>query len=206
MTFSRPPGPLAPLPIRPRPQHGQTTESYARQLARANHLKPSYLRSVLCDPPQPWAAISPSRLAAVSGRPIPALEHALADLGPQPRPGRQRTAQRQPPQRNPQLFAAIRRDAATYQMPIRALAARHQVDRHTIRQALSQAPRPRAGISARPLISTWLLADPQLTPKQIWERLLDEHDVAISYVTACHYRRTMTPRARINDNPNRKTP
>jgi hypothetical protein len=91
-------------------------------------------------------------------------------------------------------------------MSIRALAARHHVDRRTARQALGQAPRPRAGISARPLISTWLLADPQLTPMQIWERLLDEHDAGISYFTACHYRRTMTSRARINDNANRKTP
>jgi hypothetical protein len=74
------------------------------------------------------------------------------------------------------------------------------------RRALSQPPRPRAGISARPLISTRLLADPQLTPLQIWERLLDEHGAGISYATVCHYRRTMTSRARSNDNAERTTP
>ena len=56
------------------------------------------------------------------------------------------------------------------------------------------------GISARPLISTWLLTNPQLTATQIWERLLDEHDTDIAYATVVHYRRTITSRARSNDN------
>ncbi len=164
MTTSQPPGPLAPLPIRPRPQRGETTESYARRLARANHMKPSYLRSVLCGPPQRLGAIRPPRLAAVSGRSLQALEHALADLAPQAEP-RQAAPQRRPPAR-----------------------------------------RARVGISARPLISTWLLTEPDLTPIQILERLLDEHDAEISYSTVCHYRRTMTSQARFNDNARRKTP
>src|SRR4029077_10033787 len=99
MTASQAPRPLAPLPIRVPPQRAETTESYARRLARANHLRPSYLRTFLCDPPRHTGAIRPSscvqslcapprhagairpwRLAAISGRSVRALEHALADL------------------------------------------------------------------------------------------------------------------------------
>ena len=63
MTAGQAPLPLAPLPIRPRPRRGETTESYARSLARANHLRPSYLRAFLCDPPRRTGAIRPWRLA-----------------------------------------------------------------------------------------------------------------------------------------------
>ena len=145
MTASQEPRPLDPLPIRVRPQRAETTESYARRLARANHLRPSYLRAFLCDPPQRTGAIRPWRLAALSGRSARALEHALADLAPQPGP---------PPRPPP---------------------------RH-----------PRAPRSVRPLISTWLLTEPGLTPMQIWERLLDEHDTEVCYTTVCHYRSTIS--------------
>lgn len=168
MTTSQPPRALAPLPIRPAPQRGDTTESYARRLARANHLKPSYLRSVLSSPPQRLgAAIRPSQLAALSGRSLRALEHALTDLATQPRPEPQQTDRQHQP---------------------------------------APARRARVGISARPLISTWLLSNPQLTATQIWERLLDEHDADISYTTVLHYRRTMTSRARFNGSARPKTP
>ena len=139
MTASQAPRPLAPLPIRVRPQRAETTESYARRLARANHLRPSYLRAFLCDPPRHTGAIRPWRLAAISGRSVRALEHALADL-----------TQGSPPRRQ-----------------------------------------PRAPGSVRTLISTWLLTEPELTPAQIWQRLLDEHDAGISYTTIGHYRRSI---------------
>jgi len=139
MTASQAPRPLAPLPIRPRPQHAETTESYARRLARASHLRPSYLRAFLCDPPRHTGAIRPWRLAAISGRSVRALEHALADLTQGSPPGRQ----------------------------------------------------PHAPSSVRTLISTWLLTEPELTPAQIWQRLLDKHDARISYSTIGHYRRSI---------------
>jgi hypothetical protein len=139
MTASQAPRPLAPLPIRVRPQRAETTESYARRLARANHLRPSYLRTFLCDPPRHTGAIRPWRLAVISGRSVRALEHALADLTQGSPPGRQ----------------------------------------------------PRAPGSVRTLISTWLLTEPELTPAQIWQRLLDEHDAGISYTTIGHYRRSI---------------
>jgi len=139
MTASQGSPPLAPLPIRLRPQRAETTESYARRLARANHLRPSYLRAFLCDPPRHTGAIRPWRPAAISGRSVRALEHALADLTQGTPPGRQ----------------------------------------------------PRAPASVRTLISTWLRTEPELTPAQIWQRLLDEHDAGISYSTIGHYRRSI---------------
>ena len=139
MTASQGSRPLAPLPIRLRPQRAETAESYARRLARANHLRPSYLRAFLCDPPRRTGVIRPWRLAAISGRSVRALEHALADL-----------TQGSPPRRQ-----------------------------------------PRAPGSVRTLISTWLLTEPELTPAQIWQRLLDEHDAGISYSTIGHYRRSI---------------
>jgi TniQ len=96
MTASRT-GRLAPLPVPLRPQPGETASSYARRLAQANHLRPSYLRSVLCDPPHRTGAIRLWRLAAVSGRSVSALEHALADLSSQSRPGHRLPARRQRP-------------------------------------------------------------------------------------------------------------
>jgi len=42
--------PLQPLPIRPGPASGESTFSYVRRLAVANHLRPMHLRRYLTDP------------------------------------------------------------------------------------------------------------------------------------------------------------
>jgi hypothetical protein len=42
--------PPRPLPIRPRPVSGESPDSYLRRLARANHLRPGYLRRYLRQP------------------------------------------------------------------------------------------------------------------------------------------------------------
>jgi hypothetical protein len=74
-----PDGELRPLPVRPRPQPGDTTDAYVERLARANHLPAGYLR--LCLAPRKGAAQPVlSRLAAVSGRTEAALRNALTDL------------------------------------------------------------------------------------------------------------------------------
>jgi hypothetical protein len=39
-----------PLPFRTTPVTGENTSSYVRRLARANHLRPAYLRRYLADP------------------------------------------------------------------------------------------------------------------------------------------------------------
>ena len=127
------PGPLLPLPIRPRPVAGEPASSYVRRLARANHLRPSYLHGYLAGPPDYLRAISPQRLAVLSGRTAAILERTLTGLT---RPGRD--APVQPSRRvtrdadKPGLFAAIRRDARDGHS-IRALAARHRV--HAARSA-----------------------------------------------------------------------
>jgi hypothetical protein len=136
------------VPLRPQP--GETASSYAGRLAQANHLRPSYLRSVLCDPPHRTGAI---RLWRLSGRSVSALEHALADLTPQSRSGH--------------------------------LPARRQV------------PAAAALGLARTLISAWLTAEPKLTRRQIWERLLDEYDTYISYSTLATYTAGFRRRARL---------
>ena len=76
---------LMPLPVRPRPAAGEPVSSYVRRLARANHLRPSYLRGCLAGPPDYLRAISPERLAVLSGRTAAVLERTLAGLA---RPGR----------------------------------------------------------------------------------------------------------------------
>jgi uncharacterized protein len=73
-----------PLPFRPRPAAGETATSYVRRLARANHLRPGYLRRYLRDPGDPgqvrldWlaATMSPTHLA-VERRDLPGLRDLL---------------------------------------------------------------------------------------------------------------------------------
>lgn len=42
-------------------------------------------------------------------------------------------------------------------------------------------------ISSWPLIDAWLSEDPPLTPAQVWKRLVDDHDVDITYGTVAQY-------------------
>jgi hypothetical protein len=191
------PSPLLPLPIRPRPAAGEPVSSYVRRLARANHLRPSYLHGYLAGPPDYLPAISPQRLAALSGRPAAVLERTLTGLT---RPGRVADTPGQPARRvtraagKPGLFAAIRRDAHDGHS-IRALAARHRVHRRTIRQALAgPVPPPRKTPQRTSAldrlhgpIMAMLTADPAVPVRQVWERLLDEHDAAISYARVRDY-------------------
>ncbi len=132
-----------PLPFRPRPVTGESTSSYVRRLARANHLRPAYLRRYLADPQN--GTIRIDLLAALEGRSPAVLEYALADLGRQqgrhphrgPRASPDRIAARTA------IFAAIRSDAELG-MSYRALADRHGVHRRTVLQALrSPVPAPR---------------------------------------------------------------
>jgi uncharacterized protein len=128
---------------------GETSSSYVRRLARANHLRPAYLRRYLADPQN--GTIRIDLLAALAGRSPAALEHALADLGhqqganphrgPRVRPDRiaARTA----------VFTAIRGDAELG-MSLRALADRYGVHRRTVLQALrSPVPAPRKPVPPR---------------------------------------------------------
>ena len=133
-----------PLPVRPRPVTGESTGSYIRRLARANHLRPAYLRRYLASPKD--GTIRTELLAVMSGRTLTALQHALADQGPQPGTTPSRGPRAVPDRQKAKaaLFAAIRRDAAEPGLSHRALADRYGVHRRTVLQALqSPLPAPR---------------------------------------------------------------
>jgi transposase len=101
-----------------------------------------------------------------------------------------------------ELFARIREDHRQLGLGVRALARRHGVHRRTVREALaSPAPAPRKrpvrqspvldGVAG--LIDAMLREDLDAPRKQrhtcrrIWQRLADEHDVAVSYSYVCQY-------------------
>jgi hypothetical protein len=219
-----------PMPIRPRPVPGESTGSYVRRLARANHLRPSYLRRYLASPKD--GTIRIDLLAALAGRSPAALAHALTDLAPQhgahphrgPRAKPTRTAARTA------LFTAIRRDAGNG-MSRRALADRHGVHRRTVLQALqSPVPAPRKPLPPRKswlepfkdLIRDMIQADPdgQRTVTSIMRALATDHNMTgISYPTVRTYvaslrgttrppRRTASdpPTPALPPGPSRRTP
>jgi fatty acid desaturase len=115
----------------------------------------------------------------VSGRTVAVLDRTLTGLTRQPRRQPSKSVTRDADK--PGLFAAIRRDGQDGHS-IRALAARHQVHRRTIHQALADpAPPPRRQMPLRrhaldrlhEPIAAMLAAEPGLPIPHIWERLLD---------------------------------
>jgi hypothetical protein len=189
-----------PLPILVRPQQGESVESYIRRLARANHLRPSYLHGYLCSPPYYLGTVQPERLAIVSNRTLNALTRAVPSLTATPTPrGAQPTNRRPTAQQRRQertdLFAAIRRDAAKG-LSLRALATHYRVHRRTVAQALTNAaPPPRKSVPRRgtrldyldAYIDELLKAEPNPVTQRVWERLTDEHDVEVSCSTVRNY-------------------
>lgn len=187
-------GALARLPIQVSPHHGETTDSYIRRLARANHLKPSYLHGFLCGPPLWFGKPLLDRLAAVAGRSPAALERALADTRTPRRRRKHAPTRHYMPYDKTKLFRTIRIDAETEGLSIRSLAERYQVHRRTVRAALNcDVPPPRKATERtspvldpiRALIDPML--DTGITVREIWKRLLDEHNASISYSTLHGY-------------------
>lgn len=184
--------PPRPLPIRPRPITGESPASYVRRLARANHLRPAYLRRYLSQTGHP-DTIRLDWLAILAGRSQPALERALT--GQDTSRPQARQAER------PRLFAAIRRDARDNELSIRALADRHGVHRRTVRQALASpwpARRKELRRSSRldpfkNIIGEMLTPPPagrttSPTARQIHARLENEHGMTgVSYSTVSNY-------------------
>jgi hypothetical protein len=203
---------LRPLPIRPRPHADESVASYIRRLARANHLRPSYLHGYLSAPPHyTGGRPQPPRLAAVSGRQMSTLERALSDLAAKPPPDPDTQPRRPVPKTRtdtkPDLFAAIRHDANEEDLSVRALAERYQVHRRTVRQALTDpTPPPRKPVvrpatvldRVRHHIDAMLASDHNLKARQIWERLVDDHDADASYTTVAAYISRQRPPHRVN--------
>jgi hypothetical protein len=192
-------GRLPPLPVRPRPRHGETADSYLRRLAAANHLRFSYLRRYLSRPEGSYGPIDPGKLAVLTGRDLPAILHALPELAPaNPRPPARRytyedIARNYAAKRA--KYTAIRRDARNG-MSGRAIERKHHVSRRTVRMALtSVTPPPRKKIHRAPTaldglhnhIDELIAANPQITIAAIWGRLADEHGTTVAYPTLRGY-------------------
>jgi hypothetical protein len=195
MTAGQPP----PLPVRPRPRHDETADSYLRRLAAANHLGFSYLRRYLARPEGSYGPADPGKLAALAGRELPAILHALPELAPAgPRPGARRYTEediRRNHAAKRDKYAAIRRDARGG-MSGRAIERRHHVGRRTIVKALASADPPeRKKIRREPAaldglhghIDAMIAANPEITIAVIWERLADEHGTTVAYPTLRSY-------------------
>lgn len=210
--------PLQPLPITARPNAGDSVEAYIQRLARANHLRPSYLRRLLLNNPHALygGSIDLDRLALLANRHPDNLRRALR---PTPshrataRPSQSTLTRRLRKQADrPELFTAIRELADREQLSVRALAERFAVHRRTIRQALvTPEPPPRKKqIHPAPrldptkeLIDAILVTDPTAPAGHIWERLLDEHAATVSYSTVRSY--VARQRARPTNEPRLRT-
>ncbi len=189
------------LPIDVRPRIGESVEGYIRRLARANHLRPSYLYQYLCTPQHHGGALQPGRLAEITGRPLAVLERVLPALRPHPP-----ATPAPPPSRRfktgidrLRLYAAIRRDAESGDS-IRALAARHHIHRRTVRHALTslappqrkQLPRRRKTVDHVQTQVDAMIAR-GLTGREIWEKIFDDYDTGISYGSIRTYLASQRP-------------
>ncbi|KUN02050.1 hypothetical protein AQI95_28630 [Streptomyces yokosukanensis] len=186
---------VAPLPVRLRPCLGESANSYIRRLARANHLKPSFLHCYLCGPPQWFGKPLLEHLATAAGHPPEALERALADanaLGGTNRP-RRRLPRKNPFTGHRDLADRIAQEALNG-TPIRTLAKRHNLSCWDIRFAL-EIPRLTTTLMG-PLTDpiTGALADlienmirKNLSGRQIWMELMDHHDYVVTYDSIHHY-------------------
>lgn len=184
----------APLPIIPRPRPPESLAAYLRRLAKANHIRPSLLRSYLVEPPHNFGSVRASRLAAVTGRSAQALLRAFPDLQSAPRPRSLSSRRRQHNADRQELFEAIRREART-NFDIRSLTAKFGVHSRTIVQALvgveipAYVPPKNNPILEpfREYIDALLAAQPNISILAVWEHLVDHHACDVSYGTIRDY-------------------
>jgi len=179
---------LTQLPVLVRPRPRETVTSYICRLARANHLKPSYLHGVLSDSANWFGTPRLEHLAVLTGRSADALARTLTNTqAPQRR--RRSPGLRQPAKRTDKttLYRRIRESDAEG-LSLRAIARQHNVGWTTIRRALASPDPPRR--KPLPRRSTVLdavahivdeLINQDRTPTDIWKTLLDEHNTFIPY-------------------------
>jgi hypothetical protein len=190
----RRPDQLRRLPIDVRPVAGERVEFYVRRLARANHLRPSYLRRFLVGPPGWNGAITPQRLAALTGRPVAVLQQTLSGKawpGPERPPSgylRRRHADK------PALYAKIRIAAEIDNPTMKELSTRFRVGSRTVVKALSapepppwKPPHKKTPPAYAASIDALLDVRPGMTVLQLWEQLVDHTDFKVSYTTVQAY-------------------
>lgn len=204
--------PAPPLPVRPRPRHGETADSYLRRLAAANHLRFSYLRRYLATPRGSYGPIDAGGLAVLTGRQPRAILRAFPELGPAAL--RQAKTERRCTREEIQhayaakqdRYAVIRRDFDAG-MSGRAIERKHHVGRRTIIKALDSADPPaRKKIHREPAalnglhgyINAMIETDPVIPTGTIWQHLADDHGVTVAYPTLRTY---VTSRRRPSRSP-----
>jgi hypothetical protein len=189
-----PPQPrIAKLPVNVRPRLGETIDSYIRRLARANHLKPSYLHTFLCGPPGWQGKPHIERLAAVSGRSAEVLQHALSDATPprnrgKPNPRALRLHQHETLTRHGvDLAVLIQHDALDASMPIRAISEEWEVPKWLVRRVLTPSIFPelstrrrRNALDAETKDLVTNIITKGMGATEIWTELMDTHSVSTS--------------------------
>jgi hypothetical protein len=189
----------SPLPLRPRPWHAETADSYLRRLAAANHLRFTYLRRYVATPRGSYGLIDPDQLAVLAGRSPDAILRAFPELAraaPKPRTRRhtrEEAEQNQAARR--EKYAAIRRDAGNG-LSRRAIISSWHVGRRTVALALASAEPPeRKKIHREPTALNGLHAhinamiddNPTIGTSAIWQRLADDHGATVAYYTLRAY-------------------
>ena len=183
----------SPLPLRPRPRHGEAADSYLRRLAAANHLHFSYLRRYVAIPRGSYGLMDPDKLAILAGRSPDAILRAFPELArAAPRTGTRRYTPEEV-ERNQaarrEKYAAIRRDADNG-LSRRAIISSRHVGRRTVALALASAEPPeRKKIHREPAALNGLHAhidamiddNPAIGTAAIWQRLADDHGATVAY-------------------------
>lgn len=192
-----------PLPVTVRPRTGEPVTSYLFRLAEANHLRPSILRTIVNDPPDPNGAFRLDRLAALCGRDVSALRPALTGLAaPRARPGavgfheQRKAAAEQRYLDRLARYEAIRADAQRIDITQAELCRLHNVAEDTVRNALAGAAPTPPGTRTRDKPAPTLdpvrnLIDQMhargMSAKLIWTELVDTHHAEVSYPTVRKY-------------------
>ncbi len=179
---------LRALPIAVRPRRGETVESYIRRLARANHLRPSYLRRYLAGRPG-LSAVRPERLVGLSGRTADTLTRALADFDATPRRPQRTDRLRRRHSEKPALYRAIRAVlAAEPDTSVKSLCTRFRVGARTVALAIAspepppwKPPNKKSLLGLPAIIDALLERQPFISAVQVWEQILDNTDVEVSY-------------------------
>ncbi len=178
------------VPLRP----GENPDSFVRRLAIANHLRPSYLRTYLADPPGQLGSIQIWRLAAVTSRTEEELIRVMPAL--QPTAHRKPASQRETPQAD--LHTVIRR-AAEQDEDVQRLSEHFGLRRPTVIKALASHVPTTARFGHRrphhnPILEDvadhldQLIADnPDATIWSIWKKLSQDRHTTASYGTVRNY-------------------
>ncbi|MEU6072133.1 hypothetical protein ABZ864_48890 [Streptomyces sp. NPDC047082] len=188
-TLSRP---LAPLPVNVRPRLGESTIHYVQRLARANHLKPTYLLKILNGPVDARSAkVDIGKLAAVSGRSTDILRNTLADAAPARVPVHTaptlrlaRLADDKARHRSSNIVGQIKQDARRNKGSLRQIADAWGLPRWLIKKILSPSfpdntPFVRAHLSNEHHTLLTSYYEQGMTPAQAWHDLVDNRDTWI---------------------------